>query len=120
MDGQEDHMVKKRASRSRAARTGPSGPDRTSSTVDEMLLAALERGDDSFQTGRLLATFKEGAGDAGLQSFASAQGMRVADACDFDTQAVVLEDVAGAEPMRSRFPRSVWLSSAAMLRARGG
>ncbi len=69
----------------------------TSSSVDEMLLAALERGDDSFQTGRYLATFKEGAMDAGAKPFAAAQGMRVADARDFENQAVAMEDVAGAD-----------------------
>ena len=30
-----------------------------SSSVEELLLAALERGDDSFETGRYLVTFKE-------------------------------------------------------------
>lgn len=89
--------TKKSATRTRTAAAAAAAGGRTSSTVDELLLAALERGDDSFQTGRFLATFKEGAGDAGLQSFASAQGMRIADARDFDTQAVVMEDVAGAD-----------------------
>jgi subtilisin len=73
------------------------GGTRTSSSVDEMLLAALTRGDDSFQTGRFLATFKEGAGDAGAKSFAAAQGMRVADARDFKSQAASLENVADAD-----------------------
>ncbi len=80
-------------------RTTPAteGGSRTSSSVDEMLLAALERGDDSFETGRFLATFKEGAADAGMQSLASAQGMRVADARDFENQAVAMENVADAD-----------------------
>ena len=99
MDGQEDHMVKKRASRSRAARTGRSGPDRTSSSVDEMLLAALERGDDSFQTGRYLATFKEGATDAGIKALGSARGMRLADARDFSRQSVRMQDVGDADAL---------------------
>src|SRR5882672_540058 len=72
------------------------GGTRTASSVDEMLLAALARGDDSLQTGRFLATFKEGAGDAAAKSFA-AQGMRVADARDFKSQAASLENVAGAD-----------------------
>jgi subtilisin len=92
-------MVKKRASRSRAARTGPSGPDRTSSSVDEMLLAALERGDDSFQTGRYLATFKEGATDAGIKALGSARGMRLADARDFSRQSVRMQDVGDADAL---------------------
>ena len=75
----------------------PDAGTRTSSSVDEMLLAALARGDDSLQTGRFLATFKEGAGDAGAKSFAAAQGMRMADARDFKDQALVLENVADAD-----------------------
>jgi subtilisin family serine protease len=76
----------------------PDAGTRTSSSVDEMLLAALARGDDSLQTGRFLATFKEGAGDAAAKSF-SAQGMRMADARDFKSQAASLENVANADGM---------------------
>jgi len=76
----------------------PDAGTRTSSSVDEMLLAALARGDDSLQTGRYLATFKEGAGDAAAKSF-SAQGMRMADARDFTSQAASLENVADADGM---------------------
>jgi len=78
------------------AAEGDSGT-RTASSVDEMLLAALARGDDTLQTGRYLATFKEGAGDAGAKSFAAAQGMRMADARDFKDQAASLENVADAD-----------------------
>jgi hypothetical protein len=52
---------------------------RTSSSVDDMLLAALERGDETFQTGRFLATFKEGAAEAGYQALGTMHGLRVAD-----------------------------------------
>ena len=76
----------------------PDAGTRTSSSVDEMLLAALARGDDSLQTGRYLATFKEGAADAAAKSF-SAQGMRMADARDFTSQAASLENVADADGM---------------------
>lgn len=76
----------------------PDAGTRTSSSVDDMLLAALARGDDSLQTGRYLATFKEGAGDAAAKSF-SAQGMRMADARDFTSQAASLENVADADGM---------------------
>ena len=82
--------------RSRARATGGEDTTRTSSPVDEMLLAALERGDDSFETGRFLVTFKEGAAEEGLQ-FLGAQGMRVADARDFEEQAVALESVGDAD-----------------------
>lgn len=67
-----------------------------SSPVDEMLLAALERGDDSFETGRFLVTFKEGAAEEGMQSLGT-QGMRVASARDFKDQAATLEDVGDAD-----------------------
>ena len=91
---------------------------RTSSSVDEMLLAALERGEDTLQTGRFLATFKEGAGDEGAKSFAKAQGLRVADARDFDAQAVSLQDVAGADAVH--FPEiGVALIGGAAAKERG-
>ena len=52
--------------------------NRASSPVEELLLAALERGDDSFETGRYLVTFKEGASEEGLQSLGvQGQGMLV-------------------------------------------
>ena len=70
----------------------------TSSPVDDMLLAALERGGDSFETGRYLVTFKEGAGEEGLQSLGSqGMGMLVADARDFENQAATLESVGDAD-----------------------
>jgi len=40
--------------------------NRVSSSVEELQLAAMERGDDSFQTGRYLITYKEGAGEEAL------------------------------------------------------
>jgi len=67
-----------------------------SSTVDELLLAALERGDDTFETGRYLVTFKEGAGDEGMKSLGT-RGMRVADARDFEGQAATLENIGDAD-----------------------
>jgi subtilisin len=60
-----------------------------------MLLRALERGDDSFQTGRYLATFKEGAASTttllGIKS-----GIRVANAREFNDQSVIMENVSDA------------------------
>jgi subtilisin len=67
-----------------------------SSSVEELLLAALERGDDSFETGRYLVTFKEGAHEEGMQSLGT-QGMRVANARDFKEQAATLEAVGDAD-----------------------
>lgn len=69
---------------------------KASSSVEEMLLAAQERGDESGTTGRYLVTFKEGAVDEGMQSLKT-QSMRIADARDFDAQALALEDVGDAD-----------------------
>jgi len=63
-----------------------------------MLLAAIERGEDSLETGRYLITFKEGAAQEGLQSLGT-QGMRVADARDFKNQDAVMEDVGDADAL---------------------
>jgi subtilisin len=90
-------MASKKTTRPTAKAAVAESSSRTSSSVDDMLLAALERGDDSFQTGRFLATFKEGATQSGAQAFAAAQGMRVADARDFTNQAAVMENVADAD-----------------------
>ena len=67
---------------------------RVSASVDELLTAALERGDESLQTGRYIVTYKENAIDEGIRSL---QGLRVADARDFEEQAVTLEAAGDAE-----------------------
>jgi subtilisin len=69
---------------------------RITTSTDDLLLAALERGGDTAKTGRFLITFKEGASDAGLQSLQS-QGLRVANARDFQNQAMSLEEAGDAE-----------------------
>ncbi|MGZ8556802.1 MAG: S8 family serine peptidase [Chitinophagaceae bacterium] len=89
-------MAKTKRSGTRRANTGANVAGSISSPVDEMLLAALEGGGDSFETGRFLVTLKEGAGEQGLQSL-GAQGMRMADARDFKDQAAVLETVGDAD-----------------------
>jgi len=68
----------------------------TASSVDDLLLAALERGDASFETGRYLITFKEGATKEGAQAL-STMGLRSADARDFAAQNFSAADVAGAD-----------------------
>jgi subtilisin len=82
----------KRTRRIRAAAAASEGVN----DVDQLLLAALERGDDSLTTGRYLVTFKEGAVKEGAQAL-SARGLRTADARDFADQAVTAEGVAGAD-----------------------
>src|SRR5262245_273141 len=68
----------------------------TGSSVDEALLAALERGDETLTTGRYLVTFKEGAVTEGVQAL-SARGLKPADAREFAGQAVTAEGIAGAD-----------------------
>jgi subtilisin len=68
-----------------------------STSADDLLLAALERGGDTSKTGRFLMTFKEGAAEAGLQSLQSQKGFRVANARDFADQAVSFEQTGDAE-----------------------
>ena len=96
-------MAVKRSGRSRktpAARSSVSTDGaRTSSSIDEMLLAALERGDDTFQTGRFLATFKEGAAETGIKALRTKRGLRTADARDFKGQSMVMEDVGDADAL---------------------
>ena len=85
-------MAKKKNARS----PNRSGGSRASSPVDELLVAAMERGDDSLETGRYLVTFKESAIEEGLQSL-GVDGMRVADAREFEAQAATLEAVGDAD-----------------------
>jgi len=86
-------MVKKTTKRARSATARAAA---TGSGVDELLLAALERGDESFQTGRYLVTFKEGALKEGAQAL-RARGLRLANARDFAGQSFSIQDVAGAD-----------------------
>jgi len=89
-------MPTRKSRKKSSAGAGASEATRASSSVEELLLAALERGDDSFETGRSLVTFKEGAAEQGLQSLGM-QGLRVADTRDFAGQAATLEDVGDAD-----------------------
>ena len=66
------------------------------SGIEAMLLAALERGGESLETGRYLVTFKEGALADGTKSL-KAQGMRTADARDFTDQAVDMAALGDAD-----------------------
>lgn len=72
--------------------------DGLSSGIDEMLLAALDRPDDSQQTGRYIVTYKEGASAEGSEALRG-MGMRTADARDFTDQAVSLADVGDADAL---------------------
>lgn len=69
-----------------------------SSNVEQLLLDALDRGDDSLETGRYLISYREGMLDEGIQSLKT-QHFRMADARDYADQAVILEDAGDAEVM---------------------
>ena len=84
--------------RGRKQPTRENGAARANASVDELLAAALERGDEHLGTGRYIITFKEGAIDSGLEAIgAQGLGLRVADARDFDEQAITLEAVGDAD-----------------------
>ena len=88
-----------------------------SASTEELLLAAIERGDETFETGRYLVTYRENATEEGLKSLKS-QGFSVADARDFKDQAVRPEDAGDAEALM--FPEiGVALVSGAALEERG-
>ncbi len=82
------------------AKKSTQGPNESAtnanSSIDELLLAAQERGDENFETGRYMITYKENAVEDGVQSLKE-QGFRIADARDFADQALALEDVGDAE-----------------------
>ena len=67
-----------------------------SSSVEDLLLMALERGDNSMQTGRQLVIYRENGIAEGMGSLKN-RGFRVADSQDFKEQAVLLEAVGDAE-----------------------
>lgn len=88
-----------------------------SMSIDELLLQALARGGESLETGRYLVSYREGMLADGVKSL-KAQTFRIADARDFDSQAVTLESLGDAEAMV--YPEiGVALLSGAAVQARG-
>lgn len=74
-------------------------PDDIGVDVDALLSAAQERGDESLETGRYVITFKPDAVTEAVQAL-SAQGLRTADARDFQDQAVTIgAALAGADAL---------------------
>jgi len=86
-------MAKKKLTRTA---TGSASSKLASSSVEDLLMSALERGGNTLETGRYLVTFKEGAIEPGLESLVT-RGLKVADARDFKSQAAVLEDAGDAD-----------------------
>ncbi len=89
-------MAKKKKHPGTAAKSATAAQS-VSATADDLLLAALERGDDPAKTGRFLMTFKEGAMDAGIKSLQKQSGLRMASARDFKDQTIRLEEAGDAE-----------------------
>jgi len=109
-------MAKRRKSGATGSRKG-SAKLKVSSGIEELRLAALERGDESLETGRYLITYRESSAEEGVKSLSS-QGFRVADARDFAGQAVSPESVGDAEALM--FPEiGVALVGRAALEAHG-
>jgi hypothetical protein len=77
---------------------GERGDRRLSTSIDDLYLAAMERGGDTLETGRFIVTYKEAAVAEGLQSLQT-QGLRIADARDFQDQAVTLESAGDADAL---------------------
>lgn len=118
-------MAIRRGRRPRArgpAATSPTGGPPVSAAAvsaptEQLLLAALERGGDTLETGRYLVTYREGMAEEGAKAL-RAQAFRMADARDFSGQAVALEDAGDAEALN--FPEiGVALVSGAALEAHG-
>lgn len=65
-------------------------------SIEEMLLAAQERGSDNLETGRFLVSFKDGAMEEGVKALRN-QSMLVADARDFSEQAVAMDGLGDAD-----------------------
>src|SRR6185295_8913369 len=80
-------------------KTASATEQNVSATADDLLLAALERGGDTTQTGRYLMTFKEGGAAAATKSLQAKRGLRVASAADFTNQAVDLAAVGDAHAL---------------------
>src|SRR5262245_22793560 len=69
-----------------------------SAATDDLLMAALARGDESLETGRYIVTYRDQAHDEGVRSL-KGRGLRIADARDFKDQAVSIEDVGDADAL---------------------
>jgi subtilisin family serine protease len=85
----------KGTTRSGTTNQATSGPS-LSSSIDEMLMAAAARGDDSLRTGRYVVTYKEGAGTDAADDLKSL-GVRAVDARDFAGQSFETADVGDAD-----------------------
>jgi subtilisin family serine protease len=79
--------------RSLADSSKPEGEFPISNSVDDLLLASLDRGGDTLETGRYLVTFNAGQESAGLKQLRSC-GVYGADSRDFANQDVEMETLA--------------------------
>jgi subtilisin len=79
------------------AKTDAGTQQAVSASADDLMLAALAQGGDTSKTGRYLMTFKEGATAAGMKTLQSKRGLRLANARDFNEQAVDLAATGDAQ-----------------------
>lgn len=94
-----------------------------SASTEDLLLAALERGDESLKTGRYIITFRESAVEEGLKTL-DAKGFNIANARNFKDQAVIPQDVGKADTLvfpeiRSAVVSGVALREYGLMSARG-
>ena len=88
---------KKIVSEAKGSKSNNTDTQQVTASTEELLLAALERGGDIAKTGRFLMTFKAGATDAAAQFLQSEHGMSVANARDFNNQAVDFAQASAAD-----------------------
>ncbi len=70
---------------------------RISASVETLLLAARERGDDASTTGRFVVTFADGATEAGVRALKAKRKIRVANSSDFEGHVFMPEQLGGAD-----------------------
>jgi hypothetical protein len=78
------------------AKTPTAGSSTALSGIDEMLMAAMERGDDSLETGRYIVTYNP-EGETESRTLFESLDLRTADARDFRDQSVNMADVGDAD-----------------------
>ena len=89
---------KKQAGSSGRIKVGEASGASLGANVDDLLLAALERGGETLETGRMVVSYAEGRFDEGVKSLKS-MSLRVADARDFTDQAMTMEGAGDADAM---------------------
>ncbi len=98
LEGVSDMARRKTRGSARAVDVADSAGLPPACGIDRLLAAAVERSDESLETGRYIVTFREGVGATAGRTLQS-RGLRVADTRDFAGQAVDMEDVGDADAL---------------------